>query len=197
MTGAGPKERSGMLRRLIIVTAAIPAVSALVFACYGPTAKGRRFVPKDDHSVLGYSTKGLVPRQFKTVAVPIFKNFTLYRRFEFELTQAVVEMIEGRTHLKVVNDPAQADTVLLGEILDFQPRVLTKNVNDQVQELRFNLVVSIRWKNLKNGATLVREDALRQKADAVVVRGENVFTANREAFKDIAELIVERMESDW
>ena len=172
-------------------------LTTLLTGCYGPTAKGRRHVSHDDYKVAGYSTKGLVSREYHTVHVPIFRNRTLYRRFEFELTQAVIEMIENRTHLKVVNDPAKADTLLLGDIRDFKQRVLSEDTDDNVQEYQVALVLSIRWINQKTGKDIVNVPRLRETAEAVLVRGENVVTASRETFRDVAERIVEKMESDW
>jgi len=166
-------------------------------SCYGPTGKGNKFVAHDDYTLLGYSTKGQVSREFRTVHVPIFKNRTFYRRFEFELTQAVIETIEQRTHMKVVNDPARADTVLQGEIVDFKQHVAIENKRDQVQEYQVTLVVSIRWINQKTGKDILVEPRLRENEDAVLVHGESVLSAGRESFKEIAERVVEKMESDW
>lgn len=173
------------------------AALVTINGCYGPTAKGRRFGAKDDYKLLGYSTKGLISRKYQTISVPIFKNRTLERRFEFELTQAVIEMIEDRTHMKVVNEPAQADTRLVCEILDFDRRILSEDTNDVVQELQIRLVLSMEWIDQKTGETIVRVKRFRETAEAVPARGENDLTAAREAFRDIAERIVERMESDW
>jgi len=173
------------------------AFVSVVGGCYAPTPKGRRSSPNDDYSLLGYSTRDLVPRKYRTVSVPIFKNRTLERRFGFELTQAVIEMIEDRTHLKVVNDPGKADTKLVCEILDFGRRVLSENTNDAVQELQVTLVLSMKWIDQKTGKAIVRVKRFHETAEAVPARGEDDISAAREAFRDIAEKIVEKMESDW
>jgi len=183
------------LKNALYVITTVALMGAV--GCSWPTAKGVRHRPNDDYKVVGYSTRSLIPRKYKTINVPIFKNRTLERRFEFELTQAVIEMIEARTHMKVVNSAVQADTKLTCVVTDFKRRVLSENVADAVQELQVCLVMSMKWVDRKTGKVIVQYKALNETAEAVPARGESDMTVARKAFKDIAEKIVEKMESDW
>jgi len=145
----------------------------------------------------GYSMGRLHESRYKTIAVPTFRNRTFYRGFEVELTRAVIEMIESRTTMKVVNVRRDADTVLAGEILDYEPSVLTEDPNDVETELQVTLVTSIRWTKNPSGKELIYLPTFRETAEAALALGENLETARREAFRDIAERIVEQLESDW
>ena len=48
----------------------------------------------------GYTTRALVPDQYRTIAVPIFENTTRRHDLEWEVTRAVVEELhaEGVDH---------------------------------------------------------------------------------------------------
>lgn len=58
-----------------------------------------------------------VPSEWKTVAVPAFKNDTTRYRIEQRFTQAVIREFITRTKFRVVQDEASADAVLRGEVL--------------------------------------------------------------------------------
>ncbi len=78
-------------------------------------------------TVLGYTTKPQYPTNIHTVYVPIFKNLTLWRRLEFDLTRAVIREIESKTPYKVVSNPDCADTELKGTIVSLNKNVINRN----------------------------------------------------------------------
>lgn len=145
----------------------------------------------------GYSTRNLVNPQYKTIAVPIFKNATRYREFEFELTRAVVNEIEKKTHLKVVNNRSAADTILIGELVDFDPVPTVETTGDAVSQYRVVVVLNVQWRDRKTGKLLLDDPAFSKHADAALEAGETLRDARGEAFADIAEKLVERMEMEW
>jgi len=143
----------------------------------------------------GYTAAPLHSTDYSSVAVDIFANETFDRQIEFGLDEALVKEIERKTPWKVTGRN-RADTVLTGMITDFDRRVLTKSPDDNTLELQVILVVDYTWKEVKSGKTLLR-GSLRQPGEAVIAVGESEATAAREAFRDIAERIVERMEEPW
>jgi len=143
----------------------------------------------------GYSTASLHSTDYSSVAVDIFKNETFDRQIEFGLAEALVKEIERKTPWKVTGR-GKADTALTGAIVDFERRVLTKLPDDDTLELQVVLVVDYTWKDLKSGKVL-RQGRLRQPGEAVIAVDESEATAAREAFQDIAERIVEKMEQSW
>ena len=79
----------------------------------------------DGHfSVLGYTTRPNYDTSIKTVYVPIFKNDSLYKWREEDLTRYVIREIESKTPYKVVSSPLHADTELIGKIVHTKPQLL-------------------------------------------------------------------------
>lgn len=145
----------------------------------------------------GYTAGSLVSREYRTVYVPIWKNYTFRRELEFRLTELVQKEIERRTHLKLTTEE-RADTKLSGEIVDFQQRVLTEDLRDRPVETQVRVVVNFRWEDLRTGQTILQEVGLAQTGEAISGRGETPEgAAATEAFEDLAEQIVEKMESSW
>jgi outer membrane lipopolysaccharide assembly protein LptE/RlpB len=58
-----------------------------------------------------------LPANLQTIAIPAFKNDTTRYRIEQRMTEAVIRQFLERTKYKIVQDPANADAVLHGEVL--------------------------------------------------------------------------------
>lgn len=70
----------------------------------------------------GYHISGhadLLPKNIKTIAVPAFGNGTTRNQLARLLPEDITREFLSRTHYKVVTDPAQADAVLGGTLLNF------------------------------------------------------------------------------
>ena len=130
------------------------------------------------------------------MAVPIFQNDTFYRGYEFGLTRVLVEEIERKTHLKVV-ERDRADTLLTGRITDVYERVLVEDRDDQTMEKQITIVINFRWEDLRSGEVIKSRNNFRQTGEYTIPAGETLITAGTEAFGDLAERIVEQMESGW
>ena len=107
-------------------------------------------------TVLGYTTKPQYPTNIHTVYVPIFKNLTLWRGIEFDLTRAVIREIEAKTPYKVVSNPDCADTELKGTIVSLNKNVINRNQLNEIREAETTLAVEITWKDLRSGEILSR-----------------------------------------
>lgn len=71
----------------------------------------------------GYHVAGRaanLPSDWKTIAVPAFKNDTTQYRVEQRFTAAVIREFLSRTKYRVVQDPQSADAVLHGEVLSIE-----------------------------------------------------------------------------
>jgi hypothetical protein len=144
-----------------------------------------------------YQAGSLVSQEYQSVCVPIWDNLTFRRGLEFRLSELLQKEIERKTHLKVTTEQ-EADTKLTGEIVDFRQRVLTEDLFDRPVETQVTVVVNFRWEDLRTGDTIVREVGLAQTAEAIPGRGETPEgAAATEAFEDLAEQIVEKLESSW
>jgi len=107
-------------------------------------------------TVLGYTTKLQYPTNIHTVYVPIFKNLTLWRGLEFDLTRAVIREIEAKTPYKVISNPDCADTELKGTIVSLNKNVINRNQLNEIREAETTLAVEITWKDLRSGEILSR-----------------------------------------
>ena len=97
----------------------------------------------------------------------------------------------------MVNNRSAADTILTGEIRDYQITVLTENTSDEVTQERVTLIVDVTWTDNKTGEILMSLSSFSQTAEAAFEADETRDTARDEAFRDIAERIVENMEDEW
>jgi len=70
----------------------------------------------------GYHVAGhadLLPRNIKTIAVPAFTNLTTRYQLARLLPEDITREFLSRTRYRVVADPAQADAVLNGSVVNF------------------------------------------------------------------------------
>ena len=145
----------------------------------------------------GYSTQALVDPQYKTIAVPIFKNETRYRKFEFELTRAVIDEIEKKTHLKVVNSRETADTILYGNLMEYRLIPTVETEDDVVTQYRLIVTLDLKWIDRKTGKTIFADPVFSENAYAALEAGQTLRDARREAFSEVAEKVIDRMEMRW
>jgi hypothetical protein len=173
-------------------------------------------------TIFGYTTQPNYDMGFRTIRVPIFKNTTLYRGLEFQLTEAVVREIEAKTPYKVVGEGCKADTELTGNIINFTKAILNRTQLNEVREAETTLSVEITWRNLTTGEILSRPrtgkdapppppnnpapGAPPPKPPVVLVQsighfvpeiGQSLTTAQKENVDRLAVQIVSMMEKGW
>ncbi len=105
-------------------------------------------------TIFGYTTAPNYNCSIHTVYVPIFKNTTMYRNLEFQLTQAVVREIEAKTPYKVISDRCRADTELTGKIISFNKGILNITPFNEAREAQTTMGVEIVWRDLRTGEIL-------------------------------------------
>ncbi len=177
----------------------------------------------DGHfSIFGYSTRPNYDCTIRTVRVPIFKNNvvqdTVRRGEEFDLTEAVIREIEKRTPFKVVGANCDADTELMGIIVNNPKQLLNRTQRNTVREGEVLLSVEIVWRNLRTGevlsqpkkkgpppdpATLVGPQPppppllVQSKASFIPELGGSFTTARQQNVELLAKQIVYMMEKPW
>jgi outer membrane lipopolysaccharide assembly protein LptE/RlpB len=70
----------------------------------------------------GYHVGGhadLIPKTVKTIAIPAFGNGSVRYQVASLLAADVTRELHARTHYAIVTDPAQADAVLIGSVVNF------------------------------------------------------------------------------
>ena len=145
----------------------------------------------------GYSAGSLIESDYRTVYLPIWQTHERRRGLEIELAQALLQAIQTQTSLKVVRSRSEADTVLDGEIVSLQERVLTEDERDQVQEERVLLTVNFTWRERATDRVIVERRGFRVFADAALPLGESELTATQRAADKLAEKIVEQLQTRW
>jgi hypothetical protein len=149
MDAVAPYDRPGWRCRTVArVGALLLAAVALVLPSCG----------WDGHfTVLGYTTRPNYDTKYKTVRVPIFKNKTFWAiepnpGMEMDLTRAVIREIEAKTPYKVVQ--CDADTELIGTIINFTKIPLSYNQLNEIREGETTLTVELVWKDTRTGEIL-------------------------------------------
>ena len=160
----------------------------------------------------GYTTRSLLPSEFKTIYVENFKNsiritdeqsdVRMYRGYkpgmERDITKAVIDRFLLDGNLKIRNDEG-ADIILKGELLDFRREALRYDANDNVEEYRIVLTVNMKLTDSKDGKTVWEEKAFSgettYRTSGSLARSED--SSINEATKDLARRIVERTVEGW
>lgn len=144
----------------------------------------------------GYSSHSILKKNVGNIYIPIFDNKTFRRGLEFGLSKAIKDEIMFKTQLKIV-DKENADSILLGTIVDFKENVMIVDSNDNIVESQIFVVVDFTWKDLRTGRAIVAEKGVIAPTEFVARRGETIETAQNESFVDVAEKIVDLMGEGW
>lgn len=141
-----------------------------------------------------YSFSGSMGSGIKSIAVPVFENKSLEYGISDELTSGVIDRFVTDNTLKVL-PRSKADAVLEGLVNRYERVAYTFDENDQVQEYKVNISVSVK---------LIRSDGSSMwEEQAMIAYG--IYKADEEAEEDgktraiekIAEDIVNKTIRDW
>jgi outer membrane lipopolysaccharide assembly protein LptE/RlpB len=142
----------------------------------------------------GYHVAGrasALPSEWKTIAVPAFKNDTRRYRIEQRFTQAVIREFISRTKYRIIQDEAAADGVLHGEVVTIETSpVLFDATSGQVT----TMLVTVHAKVL-----LVDNHTKQpayQNAD-MVFRDEYQISSDVQSFFEEQDPALERMSRDF
>ncbi len=142
----------------------------------------------------GYSMGYQETPGVSTIAVPIFDNrtFRLRRELEYDLTDAVRKEVQTRTPLVLV-DSKQADLILFGAITRFDERVVGESPVDEKTESRLYMTVELVIEDYVNSQR--RSERVVVNEPVSIEIGETLRTARERAIGNLAEKIVNTMES--
>jgi outer membrane lipopolysaccharide assembly protein LptE/RlpB len=140
-----------------------------------------------------YSFSGSVGSSIKTIAVPILENETVEYAIAEDLSTGVIDGFVTDNTLKVVGR-SKADAILEGTVTKYERIAYTYDENDQVQEYKVNITVSVRLAK-KDGGSIWEETAL--SAYGIYKAEEEEETGQDRAIEKIAEDIVNRTVRDW
>lgn len=160
----------------------------------------------------GYTTRSLLPPNFKTIYIENFKNdirvtaeqsnLRMYRGYrpglEIDITRAVVSKFLQDGNLRI-GGSSDSDLILKGGLLDFKRDALRYDANDNIEEYRIKLVVSMQLENPKTGTIVWAEKGFAgettYRTSGGLARSESA--ALNDAIDDLARRIVERTIEAW
>ncbi|MGA9970535.1 MAG: LptE family protein [Candidatus Acidiferrales bacterium] len=142
----------------------------------------------------GYHVAGRgasLPSQWKTIAVPAFKNDTTRYRIEQRFTAAVIRQFLQRTKYRIVQDPASADAVLHGEVLSIETSpVLFNATTGQVTTMLVTVHTKVELLDNQSQKTAY------QNSD-MVFRDEYQISSDVQSFFEEQDPALERMSRDF
>jgi len=153
----------------------------------------------------GYTQKMTLPSGIKTIHVDTFQNkVSLGRLFAYEpgleikITNAIIRRLQQDGNLKVV-DRESADAVLEGDLIAFDQEGLRFTGLERIAEYRLYVVVALRLKNAKTGATFWEEPNFSGDASYFVTgpRAASRGLAADQAIDRLAHNAVDRIVEDW
>jgi outer membrane lipopolysaccharide assembly protein LptE/RlpB len=134
---------------------------------------------------------GNLPSEWKTIAVPAFKNDTTRYRIEQRFTAAVIRQFLQRTKYRIVQDPASADAVLHGEVLTIEtaPMLFDATTGEVTTSL-----VTVHTK-----VSLVDNQSQKTvyENDDMVFRDEYQISSDVQSFFEEQDPALERMSRDF
>lgn len=160
----------------------------------------------------GYTTRSLLPPNFKTIYVSSFvngikisaeqSNYRMYRGYrpgmETDLTRKVIDDYLFDGNLSIVSEDA-ADLILKGELTDFKRDPVRYDSNDNVEEYRIKLIVDLELIDAKNKKTVWKEKSFAgettYRTGGSLSKSEDA--AVNDAIDDLARRIVERTVEAW
>jgi len=160
---------------------------------------------------LGYRAQSLFREDIETVYVEGFDNVTFRRGLEVPLTRAVQDELRLRTPL-LFAPRDEADSVLSGELVAADEQSQVKSKRGRILLQRVRVKVRFQWKDSLTGADIVPEQTVTESVrlptgvaetgvgldgkpvPADLIPQEAPFEP---AFRELARLIVERMQRNW
>jgi outer membrane lipopolysaccharide assembly protein LptE/RlpB len=145
-------------------------------------------------SACGYHVAGRaanLPSEWKTIAIPAFKNDTTRYRVEQVFTAAVIRQFIQRTKYRIVQDPASADAVLHGEILTIETApVLFDAPTGQVTTSLVSIHTKVFLVDNQSQKTVYENDDM-------VFRDEYQISSDVQTFFEEQDPALERMSRDF
>src|SRR5580693_3509642 len=142
----------------------------------------------------GYHVAGrssALPSEWKTVAVPAFKNDTTRYRIEQRFTAAVIRQFLQRTKYRIVQDPTSADAVLHGEVVSIETDPMLFNATTgQVTTMLVTVHTKVQLIGTKDEKTVYENNDM-------VYRDEYQISSDVQSFFEEQDPALVRMSRDF
>ncbi len=144
----------------------------------------------------GYKAGFDLPPHIRTFAVNTFTNKTLERNLDFEFTQALIQEILAKTHLRVA-PPDEADLVVNGEIDELERQTILDRRYGEKVVVSHILYVNVEMLDRQNERVFFQGRRIAREADFNVDLGETPRKAREEAIRELARRVVSLAFEQW
>ena len=148
---------------------------------------------------VGYSSSSLYPKQYQSIAIPIFQNSTMTRDVEFMLTDAIIKEIQVHSPYRVV-DKHVAETLLTGTITSMKLSTLSRSRTTGLDnEVLFKVVIDFEWYDQVNGNRIVGRKNFASSAVFIPSRpsSEPLAIGQFAVVQQLASDINDQMQASW
>ena len=156
----------------------------------------------------GYTTGSLLPKNYRKIAIQPFQNKVGYvdeniqgvyvPLLETNVRTAIIDkfLSDGNLHIA---DLDKADLVLNGDLISFAQDTLRQDVNQNVQEYRIRVTVSLTLKDTATGKVLWKEPSFTGETTYFLTgsQAQTQGAAITAALADLATRVVERTIENW
>jgi hypothetical protein len=142
----------------------------------------------------GYTVRGHLPDDVRTIAIPVLANKTTKPAVETEMTRALADAFATDGRLRVVSRD-QADSVLEGEVTGYELISIAFDPRANVRLYRLVVTMNVRLRDVRRNALLFEQYGFSEKADFRVLGAVSETIAREEialraATVDIARAVV-------
>jgi outer membrane lipopolysaccharide assembly protein LptE/RlpB len=156
----------------------------------------------------GYTTGSLLPKNYRKIAIQPFQNKVGYvdeniqgvyvPLLETNVRTAITDrfLFDGNLHIAA---PDKADLVLSGDLISIAQDTLRQDVNQNVQEYRIRIIVSLTLTDTATGKVLWKEPSFTGET-TYFLTGSQATTQSAAidtALTDLATRVVERTIENW
>lgn len=147
----------------------------------------------------GYRVGTLLPKELKTIHVPVFKNLTNEPNLELRATNAVIERLNRDGTLKTVPDRDKADSILEATIIKYERKPVRFRGGSAPGEYRLTITVKATFINLETDKILWKDKLISGEAEFIVSGSlpSSEAGALPAAFEDLAKDVVEAIVEGW
>jgi hypothetical protein len=143
----------------------------------------------------GFSSS-LLPGHIKSVSLPLFENRTDRGELSTALADSLTEAFIDNHTLKVVGEKA-ADSQVEGAIVEYRRVPFTVGADEQVLEYRVEIVLEVRFVDLRKNKVLWEEPRLGQWDTYSFVNGEREELGIGRVLTKLVEDVLNRTVEGW
>ncbi|MGD0545229.1 MAG: LptE family protein [Candidatus Acidiferrales bacterium] len=134
---------------------------------------------------------GNLPSDWKTIAIPAFKNDTTRYRIEQRFTEAVVRQFLQRTKYRIVQNASDADAVLHGEVISIETDPMLFNATTGQVTM---MLVQVHTKVL---LVDTKTEKVVYKNEDMIFRDQYQISSDVQSFFEEQNPAIERMSKDF